>query len=50
MAKLATQAFKEAALQELPADTGVYALCDLDEIPIYIGQSTEASVPVSGDI
>lgn len=25
----------------LPPQTGVYALCDLDEVPIYVGQSTD---------
>lgn len=25
----------------LPAPTGVYALCDLDEVPIYVGQSVD---------
>lgn len=25
----------------LPSQTGVYALCDLDEVPIYVGQSID---------
>lgn len=41
MAKSAAQAYKENALKKLPNDMGVYALCDLDQIPIYIGQSTD---------
>jgi len=41
MAKQAVQAYKEKALRNLPAETGVYALCDLDEVPIYVGQSTD---------
>jgi hypothetical protein len=36
-----TQAFKVRALSRLPKGTGVYALCDLDEVPIYVGQSTD---------
>lgn len=42
MAKSAAQQFKETALKQLPRSTGVYALCDLDNIPIYIGKSTDA--------
>lgn len=41
MAKLPAQEFKEKALRDLPGETGVYALCDLDEAPIYVGQSTD---------
>lgn len=41
MAKLHVQAYKKAALGGLPKGTGVYALCDLDETPIYVGQSTD---------
>lgn len=29
-------------LRGLPKETGVYALCDLDEVPIYVGQSTDS--------
>jgi hypothetical protein len=42
MAELATQAFKERQLQSLPEGVGVYALCDLDQIPIYVGKSKDA--------
>lgn len=35
------QRYKEVQLRTLPSGTGVYALCDLDEVPIYIGQSTD---------
>ena len=28
-------------MKELPASTGVYVLCDLDEVPIYVGQSKD---------
>lgn len=42
MAKSAAQQFKEDALKQLPKTTGVYALCDLDEVPIYVGKSTDA--------
>ena len=41
MAKSIAQAFKERALKKLPTGTGVYALCDLDQVPIYVGQSTD---------
>ncbi len=42
MADLPAQIHKEAQLRLLPNTTGVYALCDLDEIPIYVGQSVDA--------
>lgn len=41
MAKLPAQIFKERALRTLPDGVGVYALCDLDETPIYVGQSVD---------
>jgi len=41
MARSAAQEFKEAALRQLPTVTGVYALCDLDRVPVYVGQSTD---------
>lgn len=34
-------AFRKKAMKELPASTGVYVLCDLDEVPIYVGQSRD---------
>jgi hypothetical protein len=33
--------FRNDAARRLPAATGVYALCDLDEVPIYVGQSED---------
>jgi len=42
MAKSQTQRFKETQIKRLPTSIGVYALCDLDKIPIYVGQSTDA--------
>src|SRR5437879_2993670 len=33
--------FRTTAARSLPKETGVYALCDLDEIPIYVGQSVD---------
>lgn len=33
------QAFRSKELRKLPAVSGVYALCDLDGAPIYIGKS-----------
>lgn len=41
MGEMAAQVFKERALRRLPSAIGVYALCDLDEAPIYVGQSTD---------
>lgn len=35
------QTFRTAALKDLTNETGVYALCDLDGVPIYIGQSVD---------
>ena len=34
-------AFRKNAMKELPKSTGVYVLCDLDEVPIYVGQSKD---------
>lgn len=33
--------FREAAVKTLPTVVGVYALCDLDGIPIYVGKSDD---------
>lgn len=33
--------FRAKALTQLTNSIGVYALCDLDHVPIYIGQSTD---------
>ena len=33
--------FRKNALRQLTNQVGVYALCDLDEIPIYVGQSVD---------
>lgn len=35
------QSFRADALKALTDDVGVYALCDLDDVPIYVGQSTD---------
>lgn len=35
------QTFRSEALKTLTDDIGVYALCDLDEVPIYVGQSVD---------
>lgn len=34
-------AFRKKAMKQLPSSTGVYVLCDLDEVPIYVGQSKD---------
>ncbi|TKT73884.1 GIY-YIG nuclease family protein [Afipia massiliensis] len=31
--------FRKAAMRKLTTEIGVYVLCDLDEVPIYVGQS-----------
>src|SRR5687767_13305079 len=33
--------FRRNAMKRLPVGKGVYVLCDLDEVPIYVGQSTD---------
>jgi hypothetical protein len=33
------QAFKLRQIRDLPDSAGVYALCDLDRLPIYVGQA-----------
>lgn len=35
------QDFRSAALRHLTDQIGVYALCDLDGVPIYVGQSVD---------
>ena len=34
-------AFRRRAVRTLTDRTGCYVLCDLDEVPIYVGQSTD---------
>lgn len=38
---LEVQEFRDRAMRTLTAEKGVYALCDLDKLPIYIGQSKD---------
>jgi hypothetical protein len=33
--------FRKSALKDLTNDIGVYVLCDLDGVPIYVGQSVD---------
>src|SRR6266403_5644404 len=35
------QKYRHAQLSQLTNDIGVYALCDLDQVPIYVGQSVD---------
>lgn len=35
------QSFRRKALSDLTDEVGVYALCDLDGVPIYVGQSVD---------
>ena len=35
------QDFRKSALSELSDEIGVYALCDLDGVPMYVGQSVD---------
>jgi hypothetical protein len=34
-------AFRRAAVRTLTNEVGCYVLCDLDQVPIYVGQSTD---------
>ena len=34
-------AFRRAALRKLTNSVGCYALCDLDQVPLYVGQSVD---------
>ncbi|ARP89649.1 excinuclease ABC subunit C [Bordetella genomosp. 9] len=34
-------AFRKRAVRTLTTDIGVYALCDLDNVPLYVGQSRD---------
>lgn len=34
-------AFRKQAVRQLTAEIGAYVLCDLDEVPIYVGQSKD---------
>lgn len=34
-------AFRQRAVRSLTTSIGVYVLCDLDEVPIYVGKSTD---------
>lgn len=36
---MSAQAFRKEAIRLLPDLAGVYALCDLDNVPIYVGQA-----------
>ncbi len=33
--------YRKAAVARLTSQIGVYALCDLDNVPLYVGQSTD---------
>lgn len=33
--------YRKRAANRIPNEIGVYALCDLDEVPIYVGQSVD---------
>src|ERR1041384_7700313 len=35
------QQYRHTQLRQLTNEIGVYALCDLDEVPIYVGQSVD---------
>jgi len=38
---MSAQSFRAQQLKELTDEIGVYALCDLDNIPVYVGQSVD---------
>jgi hypothetical protein len=33
--------YRETQVRKIPIQVGVYALCDVDEVPIYVGQSRD---------
>jgi len=33
--------YRKRAVRKLPTQIGVYVLCDLDQVPIYVGQSVD---------
>lgn len=35
------QIFRQQQVTTIPTGIGVYVLCDLDEVPIYVGKSTD---------
>lgn len=35
------QSYREKQVKKIPEEIGVYALCDLDNVPIYVGQSVD---------
>lgn len=37
----AIQQFRQVQMKKLTDDIGVYVLCDLDGVPIYVGQSVK---------
>lgn len=37
-------AFRRKAVAQLTTEIGVYVLCDLDHVPIYVGQSVESKL------
>jgi len=39
--RVTTLEFRKSALRELTNQIGVYVLCDLDGVPIYVGQSVD---------
>ncbi len=39
--EVSNQEFRSTQASQITDETGVYALCDLDEVPIYVGQSTD---------
>lgn len=38
---MTVQIYRKEAVRQIPREIGVYALCDLDETPIYVGQSID---------
>lgn len=41
LGRMNVQQYRDRQLRSLTDDIGVYALCDLDQVPIYVGQSTD---------
>jgi hypothetical protein len=39
--ELTVEEFRDGQVARLPTENGTYALCDLDEVPIYVGVTEE---------
>jgi hypothetical protein len=44
------QSFRRGAVRTLSREVGVYVLCDLDGVPIYVGQSADKKYGIRGRV